>query len=428
MRAVIIAVLLAVVGASAISTNDDLQCSGLTNTIPLNTSAPTFVKQVPNGKLYRGGSGTDYYNVLHLWGTPYQRGVAQGQLLSDDVKSITGMIIPYIEQLIKSKVPSIPTWIIDLLIKYGGPVLLQLSWSWTLPFTPTEFIDEIQGIADGAGVDVKLVQNLNQFPELTKAACTIVGATGPSTPNGRLAQLRGLDFDPTCPIKDYAQITVYHNSDSNKASFLTVGWTAMIGALTGFNDKGVGIGEKVWLPKDADSIDGVNGKPWMFILRDVLEYQTNLQGSLTAIKDANRTCPIHVGLGSAQDNAFRGLTIAQKAYDVYNDTSLSWTGHPIIPGVFYWNKHVQPSSGPCLANLLTKYYGSIDAKGLALNVAAIGETGDMHTVTFNYSAQVMFMSNARKSFATDGDLNAYNRQFSQVNMAALFAETAPSLN
>lgn len=427
MKAIIVATLLAVVGASALSVKD-FQCAGVTNPFPINSTAPTFVKQVPNGKLYRAGSGSDYYNVVHLWGTPYQRGVAQGQLLSDDVKAITAMIIPYIEQLVKANVPGIPSWIVDLLIQYGAPVLLQLSWSWTLPFTPSEYTDEIQGIADGSGVAVTLVQNLNQFPELTKAACTIVGATGPSTTNGLLAQLRGLDFDPTCPMKNYAQITVYHNNDPAKATFLTVGWTAMIGALTGFSDKGVGIGEKVWLPDNADQIDGVNGKPWMFILRDVLEYTSTLQGGLTAIKDANRTCPIHVALGSAQDNAFRGLTIAQKAYEIYNDTSLNYTGHPSLPGIMYWNKHKQPSSSPCLGNLLQNYYGAIDAEKLVMNVAAIGETGDMHAVSFDYAGKIMFMANARKTFATDGDLPAYNRQFNKVDMAALFAETAPALH
>lgn len=44
------------------------------NTKPILTGAPVFVRSVPNGKLYTVGSGDDIIPVVHVWGTPYEKG------------------------------------------------------------------------------------------------------------------------------------------------------------------------------------------------------------------------------------------------------------------------------------------------------------------------------------------------------------------
>jgi hypothetical protein len=280
----------------------------------------------------------------------------------------------------------------------------------------------MQGIADGAGVPVKDIQNYNMFPELTKAACTIVGANNAATPNGKIAHLRGLDFDPTAPMKNFPQVTIYH--DAEGPVLANVGWSGMIGVLTGLSNTTIGIGEKVWInhPKGAD---GTAGEPWMFILRDALA-APNMDAALKRIQSANRTCAIHVGVGDSTTNTFNGLTIAAHAYDVYNWTSLNWTGHPIIEDVFYWDKHSQPSHDPCLGEYLQENYGNLTAETLAIKVAAPYQTGNMHCVTFDYEANVAYIANARKTYVTDGDLNAYNRQFTMLNLKDLWNIAPPS--
>ena len=39
----------------------------------------------------------------------------------------------------------------------------------------------------------------------------------------------------------------------------------------------------------------VHGKPWMFVLRDVLQFEDSLESALNAIETANRTCNLIVG-------------------------------------------------------------------------------------------------------------------------------------
>jgi hypothetical protein len=36
----------------------------------------------------------------------------------------------------------------------------------------------------------------------------------------------------------------------------------------------------------------------------------------------------------------------------------AWSGHPAFEGLIYLDKHVQPSTNPCLGDLMTQYYGS----------------------------------------------------------------------
>ena len=54
---------------------------GPRNLLPIDDAPPKFVKQVKNGKLYTVGQGDDTRSLIHLWGTPYDNGMAMGQLL-----------------------------------------------------------------------------------------------------------------------------------------------------------------------------------------------------------------------------------------------------------------------------------------------------------------------------------------------------------
>lgn len=395
----------------------DPSCVAPNNTIPVWTAEPVLIQSITNGKLYQAGTGNDTFNVLHLYGTPYEQGFAQGKLLASVISQLSGDLITFIEQEAEQAASWLPDWLIDAVVTYGAPFLLELSFNATKPFAPQRYLDEMQGIADGAGVNVKDVQNFNMFPELTKAACTIVGATKTATANGQISHLRGLDFNPSCPIVNFPQVTIYHDATGGPV-LANVGWTGMIGVLTGLSNTSIGIGEKVWI-SHPDGIESVNGEPWMFVLRDALA-SANMSQALSRIQNAHRTCAIHVGIGDSTSNTFNGLTIAAKAYNVYNWTSLNWTGHPIIPDVFYWDKHVQPSHNPCLGEYLQEFWGSIDAENLALNVAAPFQTGDTHCVTFDYATGVAYIANARKSAVSEGSLPAYYRQFTRLDLNALW--------
>lgn len=394
-------------------------CNGQVNTIPVWTEDPKYVRSVPNGKLYIGGGGNDTFPVLHLYGTPYEMGYAQGQLMAAELTQVGPLVISFFERILQQQNPSLPPYIIDKLVEYGGPLLLEMTYNATKDFTPVEYMDEIRGLADGSGVDVKDIIYFNLFPELTRADCTIVGATGEATANGKIAQLRGLDYSVHAALKDIAQVTVYHPKKG--PSFANFGWTGMIGVLTALSNVTIGVGEKLWA-NHPSGIYSMYGEPWMYILREVITSH-NMTEALDIMRTRNRTAAIHVGVGDSTTNTFNGLTIAGHAYDVYNWSSLNWQGHPIIRDVFYWDKHAQPSNDPCLADLLQQYYGEIDAETLALKIAAPFRTGDLHCATLDYENNVVYFANARKFNVTEGDINAFNRQFTRVDLMKMWNVT-----
>ena len=54
---------------------------GPRNLIPIDDASPVFIKEVPNGKLFHVGQGDDTKDLIHVWGTPYENGLAMGQLI-----------------------------------------------------------------------------------------------------------------------------------------------------------------------------------------------------------------------------------------------------------------------------------------------------------------------------------------------------------
>jgi len=101
----------------------------------------------------------------------------------------------------------------------------------------------------------------------------------------------------------------------------------------------------------------------------------------------------------------------------------TWQGHPTIPDVVYVDKHVQPSTDPCLANVILDGYGTLNATYLFQEAAARLQTGDTHCAVYDYAHRFMYVSNAQPYMGKNQpQLMAYERPFVRLNMQKLFAE------
>jgi len=85
----------------------------------------------------------------------------------------------------------LPESVIAVLHKIFFPVLdflLDLNWYIALPFTPQRYMEEFRGIADASNnlLTAQEIARVNMIPELTQAACTIVGAWNQSTKGNKL--------------------------------------------------------------------------------------------------------------------------------------------------------------------------------------------------------------------------------------------------
>lgn len=158
-------------------------------------------------------------------------------------------------------------------------------------------------MAKGGKLSYLNIRRLNMFPELTQAACSIVGAWGVATnPANQLYQLRALDWSSDAPINKYPTIVVYHSTEEGSYPFANIGWAGFVASVTAFSSQGIALAEKVWMPpKSQHAKYTYFGKPWAFVFRDLAQFENNIGTALETLHKTHRTMKIHIGLGSAND-------------------------------------------------------------------------------------------------------------------------------
>jgi hypothetical protein len=140
---------------------------------------------------------------------------------------------------------------------------------------------------------------------------------------------------------------------------------------------------------------------------------------LGIINDAHKTWKIYVGVGATEQNELRGIEYAAKSFVVYDDLNFTTPypeAHPTLEGIFYIDKHVQPSSDPCLGATLQAAYGNITASYLYQTSAAQLQTGDTLLAVYDYQEQLTYL--AYPDFWTG--VPAYERPMVLLNMTELF--------
>ena len=90
----------------------------------------TFISKVSNGELYISGPNEQQLYVTHLYGTPYQMGYAQGQLLKQVITQFMDETFEYIINEIPGN--KIVPWYANMSIQAA----LQAEIDATAPFTP----------------------------------------------------------------------------------------------------------------------------------------------------------------------------------------------------------------------------------------------------------------------------------------------------
>ena len=407
-------------------------CTDRPATIPVWTAPPTFVKSVKNGKRYLGGSGDDTFHVVHLYSETddlYEMGFALGQLFPKEMNDMFDSIEPWLVGMLEKSVPWLPTWLADIVVKLGADVAIDFVYDITAPYIPKAYLDEWQGIADGANCSIQKIRRVALFPQVSKAACTILVAHDNATAQGGVNHLRALDFDPTSYVADFASVVIYHYK--TKPKLANFGWIAMTGVLTGMNDVPMSVGEKKGGGNHHMLFEIPGGLPWMQMLRQSLELD-----SLTAVNEyivsrdtANATYPgnsvqIHLGYGDQKMNKIIGYQVGYNYSKPYHwDTHPAAPTHPVFPGIVYWSKN-DDAHTMCPADMLKAQYGRIDAEWMAMYYSPNDKTGDTQVAGFDLQQMKVWLANSRKSTTnTSSPMCAYYRQRTLLDMKALFAES-----
>ena len=419
-----------------------------TNDYPILDGEMDLIKTVKNGALYETGPSNARFDVVHLWGTAREMGVAQGELVGEKITKFVHGTFNYIEDSVidDSHFPHIPKAMKKMILEKGINAALDWTAKVTEEYTPQSFFDELHGIADTVkGVSYEDLLRLQMFPEITKASCSFFGSWNTASKDGVTYHMRSLDYDTDGPFPEFPQVTVYHPSGpseskagSSQNAFASVGWPASIGTLTGMSEKQMSINEiGVSYPDDTfgqgtpnTPPEKVHGKPWMFVVRDILQHTDTLDAGVASVQNADRTCNLIVGVGDGKAEMVKGIEYSGYVANPYSDVNMlpkndSW--HPVITDMVYngmdWDC---PSYTEKLGDQLGKYAGNIQPANVIGNILPSVQTGNLHIALYDLTNQFMFLSFSRSAEADPAEPHyAYERQFTKLDMKAVFAVPNP---
>lgn len=153
------------------------------NLFKITSPKITHGRDAPRGRLFTAHHtlGNTSFPVLHLYGTPYEWGVAQGTLLGDEARAMWAAFWEFLVQDSNGDEAQL------------NKTLAAVERTAT-PFIPQHFVEEIRGLADATGVSYQRILWLHLYPETAGGHCSMFGAWGAATAStgGELLQLRAL--------------------------------------------------------------------------------------------------------------------------------------------------------------------------------------------------------------------------------------------
>jgi len=212
----------------------------------------------------------DNITILHVNGSHYQMGFQHGALLREKVQENIRAFLHYAQDYLP----------LSDLLSY---------WNISKPYIPTEYIQEIQGIADGANISFYEIAQAIMAIEYLDHGCYGIAAWGIATKDGQLYHARSFDLPSTIqdPVSGrFAHentVLIVRNPDNGSASVCpSVAGSFHTGG--GMNSEGVCLGIQICWSKDQT----FEGNPYHFRIQEVLDSAKTAEEALQ-ILNTNRT-------------------------------------------------------------------------------------------------------------------------------------------
>lgn len=172
-------------------------------------------------------------------------------------------------------------------------------------------------------------------------------------------QLRALDWNMDGPFRNYAAVQVFHANKGEGNSFATIGFPGFMGALSGMNDQKLAISEiGVSYPDASYGKESRIGVPFIFMLREILQFDTTLEQAAHRMKTKRRTCDLILGVGDGKSSQVRGFQYSYSVLTEISDTNfipVNSTWHAPIPDAVYWGMDwICPTFNTVLGQMIRK--------------------------------------------------------------------------
>jgi hypothetical protein len=251
----------------------------------------------------------DGYAVLHLKGTPYEMGYQHGVLLQKNVReNLDYMLNVKGEQELLEVGP----------LRVKPRQLIETIIETQKPFIPAKYLEEIRGLAKGAGVSPKDARVCNFIPEIFH--CSGFAVMNSATKDGTLYHGRVLDYAIDWRLQEHCAIIVAEPEDG--IPFANVTYAGFVGSVTGMNARHVSIGEM-----GGGGIGHWEGVPMAFLVREVLESADNLDEAIGVFRDNPRTCQYFYVIADGKTNRAVGMEASWNAFFTINPGE----SHALLP-------------------------------------------------------------------------------------------------
>jgi isopenicillin-N N-acyltransferase-like protein len=386
------------------------------------TDAPIFAT-VPPGRL----SFIEDLPVLYLEGSPYEIGYQHGSLMRQQVRASVRNAMAFADRQLG--IPGLGRWIVRR--------KLDQAWKQMEPFVPPRYLEELKGLADGAGIPLVTLKRVHAIPDLTSVACASFAVSGSATLKGEMIHIRNLDWAIHSGIQDYAAILVVR--PVGLKPFVNIGWLGFIGVITGINDRGISVAQIGAESADAD----LAGIPMPFLQRKVLEEADNLHEAVEIVRRADRTVGYNYLFADAQAKQAVALETTHSHCAVF------WMGsepegpyvESVADAIFrsdfaldeqvrqrQWAARGQPDRAGLespvgssaydiryrgQAALLRRFHGAVDPEVAMAIARAIAPNSNIQSVVFAYPR--LWVANAQ------GNRPAASQRYREIDLRTLFS-------
>jgi hypothetical protein len=267
-----------------------------------------------NGALIFGKASLekrDYIRVLHLKGTPFEMGYQHGILLKKEILEIL------------KKRTDIESYF--SLFKKGSTLKYLRHIE---PKIPSQYIDEIKGMAAALNIDYDYLLASKVIWELNKIACTIVAANSGATADGNIIHLRSMENHPK--TQTFLEILVIFYEPEQGNSFVSINGPGAIGVYSGMNQKQMTVEDNlVRCLKEDFSRDGI---PLTLLRRQIIQYSGKIEDVQTYIEQYTRSSPNNILVTDAKVNEMRVYELGLKKFAVRKPDNgmLCSTNHPVV--------------------------------------------------------------------------------------------------
>lgn len=216
---------------------------------------------------------SDGVKILHISGSYYEMGYQHGYLLKDEIRIQMRIMFDFFED-------------------EGFPYeRLVARWNVMKEYVPEQYMQEMQGIADGSGILPEEIFVLNTLHDTANfLSCCGAIMWGSATADGELIHLRSGDLSiflqdsETGTYMQELQVLIVHNPKNAYASMSPM-WVGCVGSYGGFNEKNIAVSETTCWTDDAT----LHGAPAGFRMGLALDYADSGVEAID-ILETNRTC------------------------------------------------------------------------------------------------------------------------------------------